>query len=240
MSKKLWERGENTFLKSFCSIEQSDECSTYLWTDGGNWGKFNFVRVYNKLDDKTFLSIKNKFEEKFKDSDKSLSVKSIACVESELFEEAGVPIVTIKLQPISVSDLGEARLLKCDSEEEIKRWWAVNSDGRDRTGNSPLFPSILEMSKQKENLFYILKVNNEDAACGAISFFDDMYNLFGLATRKEYQSKGLMKKIINEISIIQKKEFVVQVNLDSYSYNYFSSLESSEILYKERRYVEKN
>lgn len=242
MDNHIWEIAEDTFLKHFCEIERKDLFSTYIWKNGGNWGKFNFTRIYNEVENKEdLLNIINSVKPKYIECDKTLSLKSSYDLSKfENLEEAGIPIVSMTIPKVNFETRDDVRLKKCETEEDMINWWAVNSNGRDRTGKSPLFPVILQIFQTPGNDFFLLTKEDENVACGAISHYQKTFNLWGLATSKAHQRNGYMKSLINEISNRNKCEtYSVQVNLNSESWMYFNNIEGREVTNTERRYIEK-
>lgn len=241
MNKDIWEMAEDTFLDAYCEVTTEQRYYRYLWSDGGNWGKFNFIRLTDpEISKEDLLKICDENRSSFSDCDKTISIKSNFEMDKfDFLEEAGIPIVSIQLPILPEVDFHfELRL--CEDEEAMISWWAVNSDGRDREGKSPLFPVISKMRVDPKNKFYILKKGDETLACGATSYFDDQFNLWGLATRKEHQRNGYMRDLVREISKKEKKPFTVQVNIDSESYKYFSNIEGMTVINTEKRYIEKS
>jgi hypothetical protein len=241
MSKMMWEEAEKSFLKYFCEIDEQDLFSQYLWPKGGNWGKFNFIRLNNEINEVSLRDLIQTNRNKFDQSEKTLSIKSSKDMSKFSFlEEVGVPIVSILIPTLNnIGGNSNVNISKCSNKDEIINWWSINSDGRDRTGSSPLFPIIERISKDDESEFFILSADGEEVACGAITKFNGLYNLWGLATRKDFQGKGYMKAIIEMLGDKFQSEFTVQVNLDSPSYHYFKKQENMKVLNTERRYVEK-
>ena len=243
MSDIRWEKAEDTFLEHFCEIEKGKLFSTYLWKDGGNWGKFNFTRVYSETDsEKKLKSIINDVKNSFKEVDKTLSLKANFNLDRfDFLEEAGIPIVSMIIpRQESETKLERASFIKCKDHQSIVDWWTVNSDGRDRTGASPLFPVIEKIALADDNELFMIEKEGENVACGAISHYENSFNLWGLATCKAHQRQGYMKALINYVCDANDcKDFTVQVNLDSESWKYFDKIKGREVINTERRYIEK-
>lgn len=235
------ELSEDSFINFFCEIERCSDHSKYFWPDGGDWGKFNFIRVYdNKVSKERIEEIINLYKDEFFSHGKTISLKAnFDLSKFDFLKEAGVPIVSIKVPNLfqKYKVIGSS-LYVVKNEIDLFEWWNINSDGRDRQGKSPIFPIIENIYKDANSRFYILKSEGEGVACGAITKFDDSFNLWGLATRKDHQRKGFMKSITTFIcKDITRDFFTVQVNLDSASFKFFSQVGGSEFLNIEKRFA---
>jgi len=243
-SSTKWINSEDSFLQYFSSKEKFSWGERYYWAEGENWGKFNFVRVSDsKLP--SFLSSTALSEniQWFKEKGKQLNLKvNFEFDHSNVSgcELDGTPIVYMVTDSSDLMGVvsSDVRLLRCSSKKEIERWWLVNSDGRNREDalKSPLFEPI-SSSAEKNTKYFILRYQDEDAACLATTNYNDGINIWGGATRKKFQKRGFIKDLMS----LSLQEFAgdiySQTNLDSIMHHYMTSLPSTKVLYIEKKLV---
>jgi len=213
-------KAEETFLKYFCDIKSFDWGTFYIWDKGANWPKFNFVRLYEKPNQEELLDII--------DSNKKMGIPTFLKIDNSInineflpylnCELGGVPIVhLLSSDPFNFSiDENSLSVLKVSSSDMLRKWWLINSSGREREDvfNSPIYINLEKMLPNES--FYILSMNGQYIGCFATSNMSgNDINLWGVAINKEYQGQGLVKFIYNWLSQKEKNRIFGQVNIDS-------------------------
>ena len=107
-----WISAENTTLEKFCQIDSFSWGKRYLWPQGPDHGKFNFIRLLDKEIDKVrFDFIVDEQERVFQRHSKTLNIKisdSIFPRPPEFLSGYGVtgsPLVSILLRHCSIPHL---------------------------------------------------------------------------------------------------------------------------------------
>ncbi len=243
-----WQDAEDSFLKSFCSITRFPWGSIYLWKNEPLWPKFNFARISADQTNATEIEkIANTFRNLSDYTAKEIwfRIPRSVTLESDwttVLKKDSDAIVSITYK----NDLREmppktnqTLLVRCTTESQMRTWWEINSSGRSRThifGNS-IWPIILEKSKNEENFFYLLKHNNLNVTCGALSKFGQNLNSWGLATMSGYQKMGYSKMYLSEVSALHPGVFYSQIDEDSPRLSSLKLRPGTEILEIEDYYV---
>jgi hypothetical protein len=244
-----WIAAENTTLDKFCQIDSFSWGQRYLWPQGPDHGKFNFIRLLdNGIDKVRFDSIVGEQERVFKKHSKTLHIKisdSIFPSPPEFLSSYGItgsPLISILLRHTLIPEL-EARdsisIRECENEGDLEKYVRVNASGRDWSPDRPVYEVIREAfaTRADANSYYLLYVGDVPACTASIDYFGDKYNLCLLATHEDFQRRGLMNYLNTWIARKVEKDFYVQVNNDEPSFRYYANLDGAQIVNTEVKYA---
>ena len=242
VQEPVWQKAEDSFLKFFCRIERFDWGSFYFWDAGQDWPKFNFVRVVTSaLTADQLQRLVTKYKPYFLQRGRTFSLKIpegvvVSPEISERLKPAGIPLVSLKFDPKKLKGANQSDIQLCKSVEDVAVWWEINSDGRSRQGNSPLWPVIVEAFRAGTR-YYILRKEGEPVASAALTPFNERqdFNLWGLATRQAHQRRGYIKELVAGVGNMIGIPYYLQVNIESHTHQMFRKLGAEELVV-ERRY----
>ena len=147
-----WITAENTTLDKFCQIDSFSWGQRYLWPQGPDHGKFNFIRLLDKGIDKIrFDSIVGEQEQAFKRHSKTLNIKipdSIFPSPPEFLASYGItgsPLISILLRHTSIPELvarDSISIRECKDEGDLENFIRVNASGRDWSPDRPVYEVI--------------------------------------------------------------------------------------------------
>ena len=242
--KSKWIESEDSFLAYFGSVEDYKSTRRYYWKNGP-WAKFNFVRIKPgvSLQDESMISEVKESINFFKSKSQKFYVKShfdFDQIGSIPLKHIGTPIV------YNVNSLGDFKsrselnvsLVEVVNEEDFKRWWIVNSGGRNRDNpfESPIYNSLKEYLKNNKTHFYILCHEGHDVTCVGVSEFKYGINIWGLATLPDFQGRGYAKKTLSLLENSFELDCYSQSNLGSISTKMFAKGTNYSELYIEKCY----
>lgn len=243
----MYIEAENSFLSKFCKIDQYVWGSHYLWLEGANWPKFNFIRITNNhLTSKEDIESIHKLNQINKiptyikvdiRSDFDVSVFSI----DKKVQFGGIPIAFLKTSSNcfkSIQENKSVEITKVEVKENLLDWWLVNSSGRSRENalKSPLYQILL--TNFSSSCFYLLRNNNETIGCFAVDQIgNNSINLWGVAISKNFQGKGNLKNIYKFLyNEYENIDVYGQVNIDSVTFMYRNKFLSTKTYLIEKRY----
>jgi len=244
-----WITAENTTLDKFCQIDSFSWGQRYLWPQGPDHGKFNFIRLLDKgIDSVSFDSIVGEQEKAFKKHSKTLNIKIPDSVFASppgflaSYGIAGSPLISILLRHTSIPELvarDSVSIRECKDEGDLGAFIRVNASGRDWSPDRPVYEIIRNSfaTRADAKRYYLLYVGDDPACTASIDYFGDKFNLCLLATHKDFQRRGLMNYLNTWIAKKVEKDFYVQVNNDEPSFQYYSNLDGAQIVNTEVRYT---
>jgi hypothetical protein len=240
----VWQRAEDSFLSFFCEISRHPWGSTYYWEKGQDWPKFNFLRLTDpNLTGKQFDELCRKFQPWFTDRKRTFNIKipSDVAISSSVMDRlkwAESALVSLRYSSSVIAPKNKGITLhRCQSVEDLKEWWDINSDGRTRENQqeSPLWPIIVDAFR-KGTQYYFLRLDGVSVSGGAFTPFDGAFNLWGLATRKQHQQKGLMADLVRLMMREIRVPIYLQVLEGSITHHYFKRALNAQEIATERRY----
>lgn len=240
---------EDSFLKHFCKVKTSKCSSIYYWERGVQWPKFTFLRVHDagSYFEKDFASDSRFFIDKLNLCENEIYIKvkdglNISSYIEENFKLSGSRLAYFsfkKNNDLSFLERDE-KLIECESEEDLEKFWIINSSGRSRKDPflSPLWP-VIKDSFLEGTKYFVLEKDKIPVSGAALDAFDFGYNLWGLATIENFKKKGFMKKCIHNIMKKYEGVFFAQTNYDSLTHHYFLKHHKANFLGSETWYVHK-
>ncbi len=246
-NQPLWQTAEDSFLAEFSKIKRYPWGSVYLWRDHPEWPKFSFLRVLDPaiMEDEfhsAILAFRTNFQ---KDAEECFFrlPRSLGLSQKFLspYKKDSDSIVSIVYNPYECGNetLANSLVLKqCTSEEDLRLWWEVNSDARERKNpfESDLWPFITKKNFSGTKYFLLF---DEDRAvtCGAIEQFEGGYNSWGMGTRLHDQNKGYSRAYMHDIGRLFGDRIYSQVDLAEQRYTFLSRLPTTQVLEIEDLYV---
>ena len=236
-----WIDAEDSCLNIFCEIEAFPWGRRYLWAEGPDHQKFNFIRLLDReINQSAFDDIVNEQTEYYKRHSKSLCVK----IGDSLFTETpkilaklspmGTPLVSVlidssSLRPPEANE--DIAIKKCGNDADLELVIAVNASAREWPLNHPVYNGMrTSFTNAGSEEYYLLFLNGEPACTTAITYFNDKFNSALAGTHKKFQRLGLFDYMKHWIAHEIQKDFYVQLNEGEASFAYYSKLPGAKIV----------
>lgn len=236
-----WIDAEDSCLNIFCEIEAFPWGRRYLWAEGPDHQKFNFIRLLDRdIDQGSFDDIVNEQSHYYKRHSKSLNVKIGDSLFTETpkvlanFSPMGTPLVSVLIDSSSLSppEANEAiSIEKCKDKADLELFIAVNASAREWPLDHPVYNGMrASFTNGGAEEYYLLFLNGEPACTTAITYFNEKFNSALAGTHKNFQRLGLFNYMKHWIAHEIQKDFYVQLNEGEASFAYYSKLPGAKIV----------
>ncbi len=243
-----WADAEDSFLNNFCEIEIFPWGRRYLWAEGPDHQKFNFIRLLDReIDQGVFDALVNEQTHYYQRHSKSLYVKvgdSLFPETPEIlanFSPAGTLLVSVLVDSLSLSppEANEAiSIKKCKNLSDLELFIAVNASAREWALGHPIYNGMRAGFPPRQGAeYYLLFLNGEPACTTAITYFNEKFNSAGAGTHKKFQRLGLFNYMKHWLAHEIQKDFYVQLNEGEASFTYYSKLPGARIVNTEHGFT---
>lgn len=234
---------ELTFLRHYCAVEETSWGWRVLWDAGGDWPKFNFVKIADHQVDAADLSRIVASELERWPANKTFSLRfSGALSETLPLLECGLAILSYRI------DVGVRRVSKHLAPDEFSvveardsadkaAWIVANSEGRSWTHPELIYGPVTDTSKSDFRLWSLKNRQGETTATIASQEFCCGHNLTLLSVKPTCRRQGCMRSFFDLLQPVLAGPWYVQVNEGEAVQNFLQGSDSATCVQIDRRYV---